>query len=65
MTLQLGSIVVCLVFGSLRSQVCCYACIHIQRQQSLFTQQALRCMWPRDDLAQVVGQELGEREVLF
>ncbi len=22
-------------------------------------------MWPRDDLAQVVGQELGEREVLF
>jgi len=31
MTLQLGSIVVCLVFGSLRSQVCCHVCKHIQR----------------------------------
>ena len=65
MILQPVLIDVCPVFGSLRSYVCCYACKHIQRQQSLFTQQALRCMWPRDDLAQVVGQELGEREVLF
>jgi len=31
MTLQLALIVVCLVFGSLRSQVCCHVCKHIQR----------------------------------
>jgi hypothetical protein len=50
--------------------VVCRLSIHafkheLQGQQKLFTQQALCRMWPRDDLAQVVCQELGEREVLF
>jgi hypothetical protein len=37
----------------------------IQRQQVAPAQQALRCVRPTDDLAQVVVEELAKRQILF
>jgi hypothetical protein len=37
----------------------------LQGQQGLTSQQAVSCLWPQHDVAQVMGKELGSGEVLF